>query len=506
MVWINKDMIHPEDMEKLLAFCEEADSRASSEITIRLRKKNGDYAWCRIALTFAGGRPAGSGDAAAAPGVGEASCSEEGGAYRAGYDTLTGILGPDGFFSSARELIDKSPKKEFAVVLMNVERFKTINDIYGRGQGDMLLRYIARTLASLVKQDGVYGRLSGDSFAVCIPFEQKEELSRLAERILYKMQKYNLGYSVNIALGICVAEDRAVPVSVLCSWANRALQTARGGARRKWAFFDETLRGRRDREQMVERVMESALKDGQFEVYLQPKVMISTRSVIGAEVLVRWNHPQEGLLSPDLFVPLFERNGFIIRLDESIWEQTCRMLRSWMDRGIPPIPVSLNVSRIHAYNAGFAEKLMWTMDRYHIPCQLIELELTERVFTEDDEKLYDMMKLLKQEGFSISMDDFGAGHSSLNMLKNAPIDAIKLDQAFLREGFSTPRGAVILRNMVSMAKQLEMHVVAEGVEQQNQVEFLKRIGCPAAQGYYFSKPLPVDQFERQMFNGSATKA
>ena len=208
---------------------------------------------------------------------------------------------------------------------------------------------------------------------------------------------------------------------------------------------------------------------------------------------------------PGQFIPLFERNGFIVRLDEYVWERACQLLRNWLDRGQEAVPLSINVSRVHVYNPTFAGRLINITDKYKIPRQLIDLELTESAFVENPEELFRMMMNLRKEGFRVSMDDFGAGYSSLNMLKNAQVDTIKLDRGFLSESASTEKGRIVVQYAINLAKELNLDVVAEGVETKEQMEFLLKAGCTAAQGFYFSKAAPAEQFETMLLESQNRK-
>ena len=219
----------------------------------------------------------------------------------------------------------------------------------------------------------------------------------------------------------------------------------------------------------------------------------------GAEALIRWNHPEWGFQSPAEFIPLFEKNGFIVRLDEYIWEQACITLRRWIDHGLTPTPISVNMSRMHIHDPRLREKLLDLMRRYELPPHLLELELTESAFLENESGLFESMKALQAFGFQFSMDDFGSGYSSLNMLKSMPVDFIKIDRGFLNEVVTTERGKTVIRFSISLAREMSIKVIAEGVETEEQAAFLLQAGCAYAQGYFYSRPLPIPQFEALAF-------
>ena len=295
--------------------------------------------------------------------------------------------------------------------------------------------------------------------------------------------------------GICPVEKRRTPVHVLCDWAHLALKTVKGSDLTNYAFYDGELRARLLDENNIKDQMHEALEKGQFVLYLQPKVEISSGRIVGAEALARWQHPTDGLILPGRFVPLFERNGFIVRFDEYIWEQTCKMLRLWLDKGYRPTPVSINVSRMHFNDDRFCGKLLTLTDKYRLPRHLLELELTESAFFESERTLIRVMNDLQEQGFVFSMDDFGTGYSSLSTLRALPFNIVKLDRTFISDGTDNERGQIVARNTVTLARQLKMKIIAEGVETVEQARFLLSIGCNYAQGYYYSRPVDPEEFE-----------
>ena len=255
------------------------------------------------------------------------------------------------------------------------------------------------------------------------------------------------------------------------------------------------LRSKLLREQEIVDSMESALTEGQFEIYLQPKYSIKKNRMVGAEALIRWNHPQWGLQSPALFIPLFERNGFITRLDQYVWDQTCAVMRDWAERGLPPLPISVNVSRADIYNVDLADILTGLLQKYGLLPSSLHLEITESAYTENPRQIIDTVSRLRGMGFVVEMDDFGSGYSSLHMLHEMPVDILKLDMKFIQSEPATLVNQEIMRFIISLANLMKLGVVAEGVETAEQLERLREIGCECVQGYYFSKPLPVKEFE-----------
>ena len=252
--------------------------------------------------------------------------------------------------------------------------------------------------------------------------------------------------------------------------------------------------------QRIVNSMKSALENHEFVVFYQPKYGLSDNQIAGAEALVRWKHPERGMISPGEFIPVFERNGFITKLDYYVWEQTCIQLRKWMDEGKNPLPISVNLSRISLYNKDIVNVICNLVDSYRIPRRLFQVELTESAYNTNPKAVQDMMQRLREEGFYILMDDFGSGYSSLNVLKDIVVDVLKMDMKFFAGDDREGRGENIMAAVIRMAKWLNMPVVAEGVERIEQVEFLRSIGCEYVQGYYFAKPMPVEEYEKLQFD------
>lgn len=500
-VWREDGVIDSEDLPAFEnCLNSPGPDRPHAEATVRLLCASGQFMWYKISLSYtyseSGGMKRIIGTIS---NVDDAVKAEQALKYRAEYDMLTGVRNEQGFTARVQELLDGGGKNRCAILRVDINRFKFINELFGFEEGDRLLRYLARLLSEEFFPGDVCGRIGGDVFCVCTPVTDQNELVSRARAITGRLEQYKKGYKIIPSFGICIVDDPGVPVNLLCDRANLALHTVKGNLVHTWAFYDDALRAKQLDERTIENEMEQALYNREFEVYLQPKHDIRTGAVVGAEALVRWNHPREGLLMPGRFIPLFERNGFILPLDEYVWQEACRILSGWIAAGHTPVPISVNVSRIHVYNQGFGDRLLELVRHYGLPPHLLELEITESTFIEDTETLYETMQKLQREGFVFSMDDFGAGYSSLNMLKNAPVNVIKLDREFLNETVSTRRGRTVIQYTISMAKRLNLGVVAEGVETSEQAAFLLRAGCLIAQGFYFSKPLRVAEFEKRVF-------
>ena len=261
------------------------------------------------------------------------------------------------------------------------------------------------------------------------------------------------------------------------------------------AYFDDKMESDIRVEAQIEKKMESALKQGEFVVYYQPKYLLKTEKIIGAEALIRWNHPKEGLIPPGVFIPIFERNGFIVQTDFFVYEEVLKMQSRRLKEGKKTVPVSVNVSRTHIGTSDFLPRLMELADRYEVPRELLELELTETALGGKQQNIVDFIRACKHAGFPISIDDFGSGYSSLNLLKEMPVDVLKIDREFLNETDESQKSSVIVEQVVEMATKIDIRTLCEGVETKEQAAFLKQIGCNMAQGYLYSKPVPEETFE-----------
>jgi EAL domain-containing protein (putative c-di-GMP-specific phosphodiesterase class I) len=274
-----------------------------------------------------------------------------------------------------------------------------------------------------------------------------------------------------------------------------ALESIKGMMNVEIAYYDEKIRARRLAEHLTIDELDYALKNDEFIIYVQPQIDIENNRVIGAETLVRWMSPKRGLVPPSEFVPLFEKNGMIAKLDYHVWEVACKLLRKWEDEGHPERTLSINISAKNFYLMDLYEKITGLVEKYQIAPQRLKLEITETAFVLDVKQQMELVKRLQEKGFLVEMDDFGSGYSSLNSLKDIDIDILKLDIKFFEKSDNPVRGEKIVKSMVALARSLQMPVIAEGVEDERQLELLRRVGCRIVQGFYYSRPLSVDQYE-----------
>lgn len=410
------------------------------------------------------------------------------------YDRLTGVYSREYFYQKVRERLAESSGVPYAIVGSNVENFKVYNDIFGTRAGDQVLRRIAENGRTMVGEDGLCARYGADRFLYLLRQDQVSDWLR------QNGTPGKIANVKNIVLkwGVYKITDRTVPVEKMCDRAFLVADSIKGHYNQWVAVYDDVLRDKLLREQAITESMEAALTEGQFAVYLQPKYWLQDDTLAGAEALARWIHPELGFLAPAEFIPLFEKNGFITRLDRFVWEQTCKLLRAWREKGYPALPVSVNVSRADVYQEDLPETLSNLVKQYGIEPGQLHLELTESAYTENPGQIITMVDELRRRGFVIEMDDFGSGYSSLNMLSQVRFDILKLDMQFIQTETAKPGEMSLMRFVVKLAKWMNLSTVAEGVETRAQVERLREVGCDYAQGYFFSRPLPVEKFEALM--------
>ncbi|MDE6917575.1 MAG: GGDEF domain-containing phosphodiesterase, partial [Lachnospiraceae bacterium] len=382
-------------------------------------------------------------------------------------------------------------------VRIDIDRFKMINNFYGVKEGDRVLQSVASELRriSTAFDRFVYGRVENDVFAVCMPF-QEENIELLVKALQINLRRANKDYNIKISCGVYVINDDAMEVSEMYDRAFLAAKSCKGKFSQSIAYYNESMVENMRQEQFVINEVNRAIDEEQFEVYLQPKIDLTTDCSYGAEALVRWKHPEKGMIAPDEFIPVYEKNGIIGKLDQYMWRSVCKLLRRWLDEGREPNPISVNVSRVNIYNPHLVKILRKLITEYQIPPELLNLELTESAFIEDQDLVMNTMSSLRRLGFKIMMDDFGSGYSSLNVLKDIEVDYLKVDMKFLQDQELSGKAEKVLTSVIRMAKWLHLPSIVEGVETPEQVDFLKCIGCEYAQGYYYAKPLTVAEYEQ----------
>ncbi len=413
------------------------------------------------------------------------------------HDALTGLYRKEAFEKQAWDLIHKNPDTDYVFVRWDAEHFKLVNELSGYEVGNQLLIQAAELITDFLGTQGVASRLGSDHFILCFPLKMLD-IQKSFRKIREVLSRMNFDYNIRIYAGIYVVMDREEPVDFMCDKAALALSSIKGRYMETHAYYDNEMMQNMLKEQEVKNDMWDALKNHQFKVYVQPKYDVISGRIVGGEALVRWKHPEKGFVNPMDFIPFFERSGFISNLDQYIWEHVARYLRNCMERGARVLPISVNVSRIDFYRDNLYVHFVKLLDTHKLSAKYMELEVTESAYATDEEVLFHTLEQLQRAGFSILIDDFGSGYSSFGMMKKAPVDVLKLDMEFLRGIDKNGRGKTIVKHMVEMAKELVIPVIAEGVETQEHVELLREIGCDYAQGYFYSKPVPIEEYDRMV--------
>lgn len=415
-------------------------------------------------------------------------------------DTLTDLYSRQRFFEETLELLNENPKKKFVFLRFDINRFQLVNSFFGLEEGDKLLQYLAFKIKqfAIIFQTYIIGRIEGDVFGMCCRLAGHIDVfNAMVQRAVEEfVSGYRSDYELSISVGIYVIERNDMALEDIYS---KAILAAKKCKERTtgpcFVLYDKKLSEVVMKNQRITNQMHAALNEKQFEVVLQPKCDLKTGELVGAEALTRWNHPEDGLIPPSEFIPVFEKNGFISRFDEYVWTSTCAYIRSWLDKGKFAVPVSVNVSRSDLRNPSLPNKFKGLLARYNIPAHYLHLEITENAYAEDGKHIAEAVQRLKDAGLHIEMDDFGTAYSSLNMLNEIPIDTLKLDIGFIRN-YKKGRGKdIILAFIIKLAKALDLSVIAEGIETEEQAAHLLSLGCEHGQGFYFSKPISKKEFD-----------
>ena len=414
---------------------------------------------------------------------------------------LRGISKRNYFQRNVSELLYTSAER-IAFIQFDIQKFKIVNDLYGEKFGDEVLDFIERQLEKCCNERQFFINLRSDVFMVVTEYKNERELQAFIRELDSQTRLFK-SVKLQMSFGVYTVEDREMELRQMEDRAAMARKAAKKNILRNILFYREQFKESLYNRKFIEENMQAAISERQFCIYLQPKYSITKNEIIGAEALVRWLHPERGMIFPDQFIPVIEENGFIKRLDYYIWEEACRFIKRCEAAGINNCPVSVNVSRIHLRDNECIGILSDMIKDYSIQKKLLELEITE---TADDQQISMKALQLKEEGFTLLMDDFGSGYSSLNILLETPFDVIKLDRKFMINMMLSGKGRLILEQVITMADKLQLGVLAEGVETKEQVELLQNIGCDQVQGYYYAKPMPEDEFYNLLLNKGEEQA
>ncbi len=415
--------------------------------------------------------------------------------HQATHDDLTGVWNRKYFEERCAEKLSSVPGS-YIIVCSDISDFKLINELFGRDKASELLCIEADLLKSWPDPDMLYGKIADDRFAMLIRRDkfQPDIMTQCTARLQAALG--SAMYRIKVSYGIYQVTDTTESVASMCDKALLALKSIHESLEQCVAFYKPEMLAHALHEKTLAGTFEEALKKGEFQIYLQPQVDVSGQ-FLGAEALVRWIHSDQSVTPPCDFIPLFERTGLIHRLDTAVWELAAKKLSDWHRRGYTNCHISVNISAKDFFYIDIYRHFLELTERYQIPPAKLNLEITESTLTQDVPDLQHQLLRLQKAGFLLEIDDFGSGYSSLNMLKDIYADILKIDMGFLRETENRHRSLVILRAIINMAHALNMPVITEGVETADQVDFLKKMGCDAFQGYYFSAPLPVAAFEQK---------
>lgn len=412
--------------------------------------------------------------------------------------TVTKIGNIDYFIDRCSALFDRYHGSRFVMVGFSISNMGKINQIFGPSEGDKVMIYTADTLKSSTPGGTTYAHVNSNLFGILFQDLGEKEILKTINTITRRLASYSPTFAVTASFGIynidpARTSDSLMDIMNCTLLAQKAIKDPKNI---NYAYFTEELNRTYNENRQMSQEMEEALDAHKFIVYLQPLVDLHSYQIVSAEALVRWDYPGKGILSPYAFLPLFESSSLIQKLDYYMWEECCKIIRRWIDNKMTPLPISMNISPIHLQGTAFIDKLEQILKKYLISKELLILELPERGVANATRELAEIISKLKEHGFSLCIDNFGSVHSPLNLLKDYPIERIKLDRSFLNRNSNSDEGLTILRYLIAMAKELDLIVITEGVETMDQANFLTDIGCDIAQGYFFAKPLSVRLFDQ----------
>ena len=416
--------------------------------------------------------------------------------YKASHDSLTGLLNRDQFYEDVHDMVNKYHDTTFYLICSNIKDFKFINEIFGMEKGNQVLIKQAKLMASNPSERTICARLMNDRFALCLPREEFDE-KRVADSVKELQCEFTgNSFHLHMYMGVYEIRDRDEAVSIMVDKANIAADTIKNNYDCCVAYYDEHLLEISIEQRRLLGEFEPALQNDEFVMYLQPQVK-RDGAAKGAEALVRWVHPSRGILTPYAFIDILENAGLIYKLDLYIWEKAAQKLAEWKEKGYGSYHISVNISTKDFYIIDIYETFTGLINKYGIAASNLHLEITETTLMTDFEKNMNIIHKLQGVGFRVEIDDFGSGYSSLNMLKDISADVLKIDMGFLRKSENEVKGQDILESIITLAGKIGMDVITEGVETKKQLDMLTMMGCHEFQGYYFSKPVPVSEFEEK---------
>lgn len=416
-------------------------------------------------------------------------------------DQMTGFLNRSAFSKKVKETIDANPEKSYVVAVGNINKIKIVNDLYSSKVGDVVICKAAENIISSLDYDGFLARLGGDTFGFCIEYTV-ENLEKIYNIPVLDLTEYGIEIPITMRFGIYIADTSIEDILSVINLATIAMADKISSTKNTFSMFTKEMHQNVKREIEITSQMQSAIKNDEFQIYYQPQFYSENGELAGAEALCRWVKSDGTVIGPTVFIPISEKNGFIRLLDKVIWDKTFSDMRKWIDEGFSPVPVSINISRVSLSSDNLIYEIQRIKDKYQIPVDLVHFEITESAYMDDQENLIRRINEIRGMGFKIAMDDFGSGYSSLNTLKDIPIDLLKLDMGFIKENSNMEKGTVIINSIVKMSHSLDLKTIAEGVEVQSQADYLKNIGVDIIQGFFYSKPLSHNDYEELLKTNS----
>lgn len=410
-------------------------------------------------------------------------------------DITTKIGNRDYFIKRTAEVFSRNTGQQFTVIGFGISNIGTINRLFGPTEGDRLIRYTAQKLQERYHNDSIYALVQSNMFALLLKEQSDEEIISVIGNISEDIGGCFDFFKAESTFGVYKVEDTSIKISEMLSRVVLAQRSISGDSKVNYAFFNEEMAKTYEENRAMCAEMEQALEQKAFVMYLQPMVDLHEYKIVSAEALVRWEHEEKGLLSPYAFLPVFENTNLMLKLDYYMWEEACKTLRRWVDNKLEVMPLMLNISPIHLSNDAFIHMLTELVEKYKLKKDMFVLELPERALTSGGADVLANVRNIAENGYRLCVDNFGGHHSPVNILRTLPISMLKLDRKFLVENSESDEGETILRYIIAMAKELELTVLIEGVETLEQVDFITEIGCDIAQGYYFSKPVSLRDFD-----------
>lgn len=417
------------------------------------------------------------------------------------YDGVTGSMNLNSFRKSALEIIQKKDNANIAVVQMSINKFDYIREFFGIGEIRRIQKHIANVLRANMQEDEIFCRDSSKYFNLLLKYHNKEELANRIQYLNSKLLSFkendidNNKYEFILKYGIYPVTDKDNDVEYIVDKANQAMLLVREDRNQLMQYYSSSMNSKEYDEKEIEERMYKAIEEKELVVYLQPKYDLNTGLQVGAEALVRWIHPEKGIIYPGRFIHVFEKNGFIGKMDMYMLEQMCSMLSVWTSKGYRPKPLSLNISRLNLYDPKFSNNVLAILERYGVSPQLIIFEISEETIVDNMDIVQQAMDKFQEYGFQVSIDNFGTGTTSMNTLFHIHVDELKLDRKYILESEKTDRGLKVIKSIIETAKSLGIKVVSDGVDNKKQAQQLKMMGCDMLQGFVFSEPLPASEYE-----------